>query len=466
MDQKKIKNPSAILNEGPTVVGMMTAVIERGGSADSAVRDVAKNGPERSAALFRTIVMKADTRQIPDISYGISEMLSALPAETAAFRRSVHMVMAAAASSEQSERKRMLNEASEISLNGLKEIGENYSTSLNIPCMMIFGLGIMVPMVLMSILPMLSLGGIFGNSPIGSGPIILVTTVFVPAIILSLIISVKEKNPFMKPSSNMDLKHIIPAISAVPVAFIVFTLMKDVQLSLLAAALASGAAMLAYAAPHIRSERAREKQEILLQDSVFELGNRLISGENFETSIIKAIGMRSECIPVADSVYREMGTCRGDSCSAIKASVGKISARVADVFCDVYRCSLKDARDAGRLAVSVGRQIQDQDSVRKGIKNKLKSTTDMMTGTAAIFAPLVLGMSVTMLEPISKVMDGVDFGSTASVISVYLIELCILVSVLTSFLSGKVDIRDIAYRLGLMLPISMIVFTLCSNIGL
>jgi hypothetical protein len=147
-------------------------------------------------------------------------------------------------------------------------------------------------------------------------------------------------------------------------------------------------------------------------------------------------------------------------------SIGGISARLSGVFCDVYRCSLKDARDAGRLAVSVGRQIQDQDNVRKGIRNKLKSTTDMMTGTAAAFAPLVLGMSVTMLDPISRVMDGVDFGSTSLILSVYLVELCILVSVLTSFLNGKVDTRDVAYRLGMMLPVSLIVFTLCSSIGL
>jgi len=466
MNKKKSRNTSAILNEGPTVVGMMTAIIDRGGSIDTAVRDVAKNGPERSAALFNMIVVKADTRQIPDIPFGMSEMLSSLPTEAAAFRRSIHMVMAAAASSDQSERKRMLGDASDIALNGLKEIGETYSTSLNIPCMMIFGLGIMVPMVIMSILPMLSLGGIFGGTSISTGPIVMITLVFIPAIILALILSVKEKNPFMRQSSNMDLKHIMPALSAVPAAAAVFVITTDLQMSLLAAAVVSGVAMLVHAAPYVRSEKVRENQEMLLQDSVFELGNRLIAGENFETSIVKAIGARSECAPVADSVYREMGICRGDSCSAIKSSIGKISPRTADVFCDVQRCSQKDVRDAGRLAVSVGRQIQDQDSVRKGIKNKLKSTTDMMTGTAAVFAPLVLGMSVTMLEPISKVMEGVDFSGTSSILSVYLIELCVLVSILTSFLSGKIDIRDIAYRLGMMLPISLVMFTICSSIGL
>jgi len=462
----KIKNPNAILNEAPIVVGMMSSVIERGGSIDTAVRDVAKNGPERSAALFGSVVVKADTRQISDIANGLADMLSALPAEATAYRRSIHMVMVASTSSDHSERRKVLNDASNISLEGLKEIGESYSTSLNVPCMMIFGLGIMVPMILMSILPMLNLGGVFGGSSVSVGPIVVVTLVLIPAVILSLIFSVKEKNPFMKPSSNLDLKYIFPIFSAAPIGFAMYTITGDIQMSITVAALVSGALMLLYAAPHVRSEKLREKQELLLQDSVFELGNRLIAGENFETAIVKAVAVRSECAVIAENINREMAICRGDPCSAIMAAVRNISARISDVFCGVYRCSLKDIRDAGRLAVSVGRQIQDQDSVKKGIRNKLKSMTDMMTGTAAVFAPMVLGMSVSMLEPVSKVMDGIDLSGTSSILVVYLVELCVLIAILTSFLNGKVDTRDIAYRLGMMLPISMIMFTVCSSIGL
>ncbi|MCL2145981.1 MAG: hypothetical protein FWH45_02240, partial [Methanomassiliicoccaceae archaeon] len=270
--KERVKNPNAILNEGPTVVGMMSAVIDGGGSIDTAVRDVASNGPERSASLFRSIVVKADTRQIPDIAHGLSDMLSTLPAEAAAFRRSVHMVMVAAASSDRSERKKVLGDASNISLEGLKEIGENYSTSLNVPCMMIFGLGIMVPMILMSILPMLSLGGVFGGSAMDTGPIVMVTLVLIPAIIMFLILSVKDKNPFMRPVSNLDPKYILPILSAIPVAFAVSAMTGDVQAALTVAALVSGVLVLAYSAPYVLSEKGREKQEMLLQDSVFELG--------------------------------------------------------------------------------------------------------------------------------------------------------------------------------------------------
>lgn len=464
---EKIKNPNTLMNEGPTVIGMMSAIIERGGSLDTAVRDVAKNGPARSATLFGNVVAQADTRQISDIGSGLSEMLSKLPHPTTTYRRSLHMVIAASASSDQAERNRMLKDASEISLNGLKEVGETYSTSLNLPCMMTFGLGIMVPMVLMSILPMLSLGGMFGTSGISTFPVIIITLVIIPLVIMSLVFSIKEKNPFLRQTPMMrDVKYALPLFAIVPMALAIFVATEDITIALVVAGVISGSISLFLVASSVRSEKAREKQEMMLQDSVFELGNRLISGENFETAIVDAIAVRKECSDIAERVARELKMCRGDVCSAINAAIGGISEHISEVFCDIYRCSLKDIRDAGRLAVSIGRQLQDQDTVRKGIRNKLKSMTDMMTGTAAVFAPLVLGMSVTMLEPISKVMEGMDLGQTTAILSIYLVELCVLISILTTYLNGRMDMREIVYKVGIMLPISMIMFTMCSAIGL
>ena len=461
------KNPNTLMNEGPTVIGMMSAVIEGGGSLDTAVRDVADNGPVRSSKLFKDVTTAADARLISDIKTGLTSTLASLPSALTPLRRSVHMVIAASESADTSERMRMLKDASEISLNGLKETGETYSSSLNGPCMMIFGLGIMVPMILMSILPLLSLGGMFGSSSIGSEPIILFTLVLIPCTIAGLTISIKERNPFMGTGTvDKGTESLFPLISIVPIAIAIWAFSGDVTTSIMLASIGGGAITFAVLHSAVSKKRRIEKQEQLLKDAVFELGNRLLSGENFETALVRSISMRKECIPIADAIERELKMCRGDVCSAIHISVDSVSVRMAEIFCDVYKCSKKDVRDAGRLAISVGRQLQDQDIVRKTIQNKLKSMTDMMTGTAALFAPLVLGMSIAMLGPISKVVEGADMGNTPLILTVYLTELCFLMAVLTAHLTGKTDVKEIAYRIGMTLPISMIVFYLCSNLGL
>jgi len=135
------------------------------------------------------------------------------------------------------------------------------------------------------------------------------------------------------------------------------------------------------------------------------------------------------------------------------------------MICGIHRAAVKDLRDAGRLALSVGRQMQDQEAVRRAIRADLKGMTDTMFGTASVFAPLVLGMSVSMLAPLSRLSSAVDFSGTSLILAAYLTELCVLMAALMSFLDGRTGLRDIVRRFSLMLPVAMIVFILCTQIA-
>lgn len=455
-------NHKVMMSEGPTVVGMMAVAVESGGSLDTAVRDVASNGPINIARSFRDIVDRADVRAVTSIKDALSLEISSYPRYLTPLRRAIHMIIAASESSDGKERDRMLKDASQISVTGLKEAGEEYGSALSTPCMVVFALGIMVPMVLMSILPMLNIGGIFGSSTIGSLPITVMTLIGIPAVIISVTLSIREKNPFMTTSvDGKDVRALFPLLSSIPIGFVVWNITSDVVTSVVAGCCAGGALTFMLMFPEMNGNRLTSKRESMLKDAVFELGNRLISGENFEQASVSAVGAQKECIGLADSLSMELALCRGDGCRAIRYVIAPVSPRIAEIFCDVYRCSLKDLRDAGRLAIAVGRQLQDQDSARKVINNKLKSMVDMMSATAAVFAPLVLGMSVSMLGPLSELSEGIDMDGTAAVLSIYLAELCVLISYLTSNLRGTPGFGDVAYRAGMMLPVSLIIFSIC-----
>jgi hypothetical protein len=454
------------MNECPEVVGMMSAAIEGGGSLDAAVREVAAGGPERSSAIFREAVFMADARVAGDVKSAMGEALSKVPESAAPFKRALRMVFAASESPSRSEKKRMLDGASEIALGGLRDLGEAYGSSLNAPCMAVFGLGIMVPMVLMSILPMLSMGGVFGPSPVDSGAVAVLTIAVIPCAILSLSLSIRSRNPFAPPAGGRAGLAGLALLSAAPLSAILWAATGDAASSVMAASAAAGILTFALMAGGARRERARAARESMLRESVFDLGGRLIAGENFEAAARGAVGERRGCARVAESLSRELHLCRGDVRGALERALGPISGQMAGVFCRIQRSSEKDSRDAGRLAVSIGRQLQDQDSVRKAINNRLKSMTDMMTGTAAVFAPLVLGLSVSMLAPVSRAMGGAGFGGASAVLSVYLAELCVLMALLTSHLGGGSGAREAAFRASAMLPVSMAVFFACSRLSL
>ncbi|MEA4977856.1 MAG: hypothetical protein VB016_04835 [Methanomassiliicoccaceae archaeon] len=454
-----------LMGEGPRAVGMMSVVIESGGSLDSAVRDVAAEGPDNTKKLFSGIVQDTDTRVAPDIRSGLNDLMAQLPKELATFRRSVHMLMAASEMSSGSEKTRILKDATDISLAGLKETGEAYSSSLSNPCMMIFGLGIMVPMIMMSILPILQIGGMFGAS-LGLAPVIVTTLVIVPACVLCVTLSINAKNPFGTEEGDRDWRCLMPLLVSVPLGIVGWNITGDVVQTMVFAAVPAGALTFALLNPSHVKEKKRAETEKLLKDSIFELGNRLISGDNFESSAIGALEARKETFDISDILRKEMTLCRGDVRSAIRSALGTISPLTADTYCEVYDASLRDVREAGRLAISMGRQMQDQETVNKGISNKLKSMFDMMTATAAIFAPMVLGLSVSMLRPLSEISEAADMTGTSAVIAIYLVELCAMMAILTAAHTGKNGVRNIVYRFSMMLPLSMTVFFACMSVAL
>ena len=97
---------------------------------------------------------------------------------------------------------------------------------------------------------------------------------------------------------------------------------------------------------------------------------------------------------------------------------------------------------------------------------QIKSTTDMMMGTAMVFAPLILGMSVAMLEPLSKLGDMASLEGSTMIMNVYLIELSALISILVSSLGSDDGYERMLWRFCIICPISLIVFAIVCSIGL
>lgn len=444
---------------------MMSVVVESGGSLDSAVRGVAENGPKTIRKLFSDIVHDADTRIVPDIRSGLDDLLSSLPKELSGFRRSMHLMMAAAELPTGPEKTRILKEATDISLDGLKDAGEKFSSSLSNPCMLIFGLGVMTPMILMSVIPLLQIGRDM-NSTMTPFPLVFIILVAVPVVVLAIAVGISKGNPFGSENGDKDFSVLAVYLLSPVLGIVAWFILEDFLKVLLLATVPVGLIAFVRLRPSIKNESKRREQETMLYESIFELGNRLISGDNFENSAVGALESRRETAEVSETLRKEMVLCRGDVETAVYSALSPVSPAVAETYAEIYRSSRKNLRDAGRLAISMGRQIQDRETVMKNIVNKLKSMLDMMTATAAVFAPLVLGLCMAMLRPLTTISDMPDMSGVSVVIGIYLIELCALMAILTVALTGKNDVSNMAYRFSMMLPVSMMIFFLSMKLVL
>ena len=460
-------SPEALMNETPSVIGMMSVTMSSGGSFDTAVREIAKNGPKHFSKMFSEIVLDADCRSAPDIKRTVSDRVSGLPKQLSPFKRAMHIVTTAFETSDLNERRTMMKDAESIVLEGLRSMGETYSSSLNSPCLVVFGLGIMLPMILISMLPMLSMGGLFSVSLIDSQTVSMIVLVVIPIIVGSIAISLRGRNPFFKAELlPSDMRFLLPMVTFIPVYLVCSRYGLKEDLSMAAGFAVAGLVTFSAILPSIIRERERAKTEESLKDILFELGNRLSMGENFENAMKKAFESKKDCLTLSYRIEREFILCRGDTESALRIVLNDISPKMADHYCDIYRASMRDLRDAGRMATGLAHQLQDQNRVRKDIENKLKSTMDMMTGTSAIFAPIILGMSIMMLGPISQMTGQTFFEDIGTTLTIYLVELAALIALMSSNLMCRGKTVDIIARFSLMMPISIIVFTACSAFSL
>ena len=456
-----------LLNECPTIIGMMTAIIQSGGSIDTAIREVANDGPKNSRMLFEEVVRGTDSKRYHSLVSGLYDKLNTLPKEAAGFARSIPMVISASESSDPVVCERMLRDAAETALDSVKEMGDTYGASLLVPCMAVFGIGIMVPMILMSILPMLSIGGMFNSKTIDQNMIMVITLIIIPSSILVMTIFLRNSNPFLSSTiSKIDVRYFAIILLSAPLSIIHLYMGGELRWAFLFSLAPVCILVTLMMINDIHQENDRRKKEQSLMGSIFDIGNRMISGSNFETASVDAIGSNENCRRLSESLSHEYALCRGDIASAIRNAISATSSEMSLALHNIYICSNKDSDDAGRLAMTLGRQFQNRNITLSNLENKLKSTKDMMVGTAMIFAPLVLGMSVAMLEPLSKLGGNISLEGTSIVLGWYLIELSALIALLVSSLGIGDNTNRMLWRFCTMCPVSLMVFAICGSITL
>ena len=464
--KEKDRLPNLLLNEGPEVVGCIATVLEGGGSLDTAVREIAKNGPPCSAKLFRRIVEDSELRIECDLLTAISRLISELPEGCSSYGLALRMAVTAADAKDPNERTRLLKEAADISLRGLSEAGKTFAASLNAPCMAIFGLGIMVPMVLMSIMPMMSLSGLFGASAVDLRSIAVITLVLIPCAVLAMIAGINRRNPMASVSPKGSPLEFLPFLMVFPVLVLSHMLFDDWALSVCLSVVAASILALVSGLRKDRAMKCRTKAERDLGHILLEIGNRLTSGIPFENSVTESLEGKKSLKAMAGAFRNEMQICRGDVEAAISNVFSSVSQDIADSLTEIYRTSVRNLVEAGRLSISLGRRINDRSSIRKSIRNELKGMCDTMYGTAAVFAPLVLGLSVSMLEPLKRLSEGIDSGATSLVLSIYLCELCSVIALLLSFIEGSINYRTVVRKMSGMCIVSLTVFMLVLRISL
>ena len=240
------------------------------------------------------------------------------------------MCRAASESQDRTESSRILRDAADSALENVRLMGEAYSSSLSCPCMAIFAIGIMVPMILMSLMPMLSIGGMFGADMISGETVILVTLALIPGGILAMCMWIRSRNPFREDHGRfIGWRTALPLLITIPLIIVHRMLGFDPDGMLLFSLAPAAIITLAYAWGDRKRSVETDRCVDSLMDSIMDMGNRMLSGENFETASVGSMESKVRCSEIGRRLGCELEMCRGDIDSAVRMAVSAVSTEMA-----------------------------------------------------------------------------------------------------------------------------------------
>lgn len=310
---------------------------------------------------------------------------------------------------------RALDRAREVVFEGAARRVREYAARLRGPTTALFALGVLLPLIVGSMLPLLSFGGfrptaleVQDPSPGNPLPWILLFDVAFPAVTFTFARHVSSGRPGMpspRGPAPASVRRLYP-LSLLPLALLPAVVVGHPLaplLSLGAVVLLVSAALFLATRDEERARRRVAELEREFPDALFQLGSRLSEGRGLEDALLAvARGTRGTpsgalfgqiarslpvggSVPVRDALFGAGGPIRDVRSRTVRASLRMVTELAA-----------KDPAAAGRAALETSTYLRDLHAVGRDLAAELRPTVDSMQATAAFFAPVVLGATAAM----------------------------------------------------------------------
>jgi hypothetical protein len=395
-------------------------------------------------------------------------------------KASLHSMVTASCESTADGKRRALDRANQAIISGAKRRIEDYALSLSTPSMIMFGLGILLPLMVGSFLPMLSwdiwsLGSGADSSAATDLSPAVVQTVFImnvlfPAIGILVALNSVTRHPLERermnngnaPPSRIKVAAVICASIAL-VAFCVLELDGIIRsLAILVAAVAPGSLFL-IATGRSSGDRHASPSNVQLEDTLFRTGARMLEGENFESALNKASQGASDAGSRTTRMLSFRSLISGEAFDRAPAwAPCSGGSNALEGFRVVREAATKDELAAGLLAMDIASYLKDLRDLESTLKSRLKPTVSMMRMTSYALGPVVLGITYAIYLSLGGVTasgtGGIGAGFFLLVLGVFLAETNAVVTYFLWGLEGGKNRSTLFCALGTCILVSEIVY--------
>ena len=463
-----------ILAESPAVVGGLTMSMQLQPSLERAVLFASRGTHGVLPGRLREAMWSSLTRVQGSVERAVIDMSSAFSSVNDPLRQSLHLIMAATRERTREGMDRLLDKANSIALNGVRDAVDRYVASLSTPTMVLFSLGTLLPIMLFTLLPMLSLGSSFGGdaeAPSSLGGMAALLLIVFPSASFIYARSILRRNPLVPGVPEAVVwRRDLPLFVLMWVVIAASSFVVDLgerQAYLQAASVVLPPC--AYLSLNLRSghsarsRRSRDEKEMV--NALFLVGNTMAAGASLEEALRRTALARpgGSFESMARRVLHRATIIGGGMKRALSEDkvLKETSPLVQAAFATVAECSERDPRYAGQVALNLAQLLSDLNACQAKIDEKLKGVVDMMRSTALVFGPVVLGVTSSLFAVIGGA-EAVD--DIVLLTGIYIAQLSLIVSHFTVFLQGNGSWGEVGYQFATRTPVALLTFAATSLI--
>lgn len=460
------------LGETPNLIGRAVLRMQIQPSLEGAVRFAAVTGHGPLAANLAAHV----DRSMGTPRTGLLSFADEWSEQFPALRRSAHL-LATAQDAPTGERVRTLDRSLTAILDGTRNQMASFTSAIRGPTTGLFAFGIMLPLALISLVPVIPVAGI----SVSIWVIVVIYNLLLPAGLIAASIWLLLRRPVAFPPPKIDRTHPnVPdtlfrrvgwGVLAGIGAMIVTVLLGPAALApIIGIGIGTGVALLSIYTPIMTVRNHVRDVEEHLTDALYLVGRQVAEGESVESAIeLAADRVPAETGDVFDhaaTLQRQLHLGVEDAFFGEYGALSDIPSPRARGTAALLAIASEEGQPAGRAIVSMADHLEELEEVEAETKRQLATVTDTLDNTTAYFGPLIAGATIGLAGMIAT--DTVDMVEGATlptdtlslVVGLYVIMLCFILTPLSIALRYGLDRALFGYHIGRTLVSSMLLYAI------
>ncbi|WP_254537312.1 type II secretion system protein [Halomarina litorea] len=410
--------------------------------------------------------------------------------EFPALRRATALVEAAG-SAPPGERERTLDRANAAVLDGTRERMADAAASLQGPVTALYAFGVLLPLALVAVLPAARVAGLPVTLPV----VVALYDVALPLLMAGASAWVLARRPVTFPPTPVPRDHPdVPsrrwpalALGAAVAAggWVAAPLVLPPWFrSLVAVGFGSGVALLATYRPVVAVRERVAAVEDGLADALYLVGRRVGEGVAVETAVERAApevaGPMGEVLAAAARRGRQLRVGVGEAFGGEYGALAAVPSARVESATDLLAVAAREGRPAGVAIVAMADHVEEARRVERSARRDLRQVTTTLSNTAAVFGPLVAGVTVALAgamggrnlgalgagsEPAAAGATALPTAALGTAVGAYALLLAAALTALATGLERGFDRPQVGYRVGGALCAATALFALAYRVG-